>query len=241
MFQKAVDDFLRGLWNVRPLVVGYDQPIFIRFLIQFAGDPAPGEFTLALQVNLPFRARRGFEQLADVDRIHPSGADGLEAQVGVFKGAAVLGGHADAAGGFEEDVGSGFLADDIFVGDDGLEEVADLQLLKNLLDNGFAAAGSDGHGQFAEVFLGDGDDELDGLDLGKEGKVRGFFLPGDGEVVEVNALFGAEHLEDIARGNAAEGVEAVLREVDAVALEDGLPGLPMERHGIGQGAVAIKD
>ena len=58
----------------------------------------------------------------------------------------------------------------------------------------------------------------------------------DGEV-----LFLAEHLEDVARGDAAEFVEAFLGKLEAVLFDDAAPGNPMERHGVGQGAVAIED
>src|SRR5688572_16659618 len=79
----------------------------------------------------------GGAQEANVDGVHASGADGLHAEVGVFVAAAFIRGNADAAGGFEEDVGSGFLTGDVFAGDDGVEEIANSEVGQDLFDDGF--------------------------------------------------------------------------------------------------------
>lgn len=181
-------------------------------------------------------------EASDIDGVHPCGDDGGDAEVGVFEGLASGRFDAEAAGGFEEDVGGGFLAGDVLVGDDGGEPIEDAEVLEDSADGAAGAAGGDGHGELSAVLAGDIDDLFDGADVGEAGEIFGFLFVGDLEGVEVGAvLFGGEHAEDIAGGDAAEGVEAVFGEVEAVAAGDDLPGFEVEGHGVGEGAVTIED
>jgi hypothetical protein len=164
---------------------------------------------------------------ADVDGFHAGSADGLETEVGVLVSAAKMRRDAEAPSGFEEDIGGGFLVMDVFAGDDGVEEVTDLEVIEDFFDGVAQAAGSDGHGEDKVMGAGDADDGVDGFDLGDEGEVFGFFFAGDGDVIDGNALFLAEHFEDITGRDAAEVIEAISGEAERVAAEDSLPGAPV--------------
>ena len=63
----------------------------------------------------------------------------------------------------------------------------------------------------------------------------------DGDVVKRTALFLGEQFQNVARGHAAKGVKAVLGKMKVVALRDDLPGVPVQRHRVGQRAVAVKN
>jgi hypothetical protein len=87
---------------------------------------------------------------------------------------------------------------------------------------------------------GDFDDRVDGFDLGHQRQVGLLLFVRNGEVVERAALLGGQELEDVARGHPAERVESILREMQLVALRDDLPRAPVQRHRVGQRAVAVK-
>ena len=185
--------------------------------------------------------RAGGEEGANVNGFHAGGADGCQADVGVFVGAAVCRGDAEAAGGFEVDVGSGFLAGDVFGGDDGLEEVGNAHVAEGLGDDVAGASGGDGHAEFAVVVAGDFGDLFDGADFRDHFLEGGVFLPGNGLEVKLHPLFSAEYFQDVNGWDAAQGVKAVLGKVESVAVGDFLPDAPVEGHGIGQRAVAVED
>src|SRR5262249_22338335 len=104
-----------------------------------------------------------------------------------------------------------------------------------------SAARGDGHRDLALVVEGDVQHQPDRLNLRNIGKVSRFFFFGHGQVVQLDALLPGQRLENVARGHSAQGIKALFTQAELVSLEDGLPCFPMERHGIGQGAVAIED
>lgn len=92
------------------------------------------------------------------------------------------------------------------------------------------------------MFAGDGDDFLDGTDLGGELQVQLLLFTGEGEGIEFGSiLFVGEHPDDVAGGDTAEGIEADFGEVQAMPFGEETPGAPMEGHGVGQCAIAIED
>jgi hypothetical protein len=54
-------------------------------------------------------------------------------------------------------------------------------------------------------------------------------------------LLFSQHFQNVARRNPAQGIESLLGKVQAVTPGDGLPRLPVQGHGVGQSAVAIKN
>ena len=180
--------------------------------------------------------------MADVDGIHAGGTDGLHAEVGVLESTATEWVDADAAGGFEEDVGCGFLPGDILVGHDGIKPSEDPQMFEDVADGVTGTAGGDGHGDLAAVFTGDGHDLLDRSHLGQEMEVKLLLFVGEGDGVDVGTvLLLGEDAEDVPRGHAAERVEAGFREYKLMPGREFLPGPPVKWHGVGKGAVAVKD
>jgi hypothetical protein len=180
-------------------------------------------------------------QVANVDSFHAGSANGLHAEVGVFVTAAFLGWDADAAGGFEEDVGRGFLVNDIFAGDDGVEEIANAEVNEDLFDDVFHASGSDSHGELAMVLARDGNDFVDGLDLRQEREIGVFFFERNGQMIERDVLLCAEHFQNVARWNAAQRIKSVLRKMQSVFLRHAAPRKPMQRHGVSKRPVTIKN
>ena len=71
--------------------------------------------------------------------------------------------------------------------------------------------------------------------------VGGFFFLGHGQWIEAEALFVAQHPENITRWNAAQRVMPFDRIAESVASSENLPGAIMNRHGVGQGAVEVED
>jgi hypothetical protein len=63
----------------------------------------------------------------------------------------------------------------------------------------------------------------------------------DGDVVERTALFLREHFQNVARRHAAERIKTVFGKMQVVPLRDHLPRAPVQRHGVGQRAVAVEN
>jgi len=178
----------------------------------------------------------------DIDGIHAGGADGLHAEIRVLEATASGGIHADALGGGEEDVGGGLLTGHILVGDHGIEPLEDIQMAQDAMDGVPGSAGSDGHGKDAAVFAGDGDDGFHGTDMGKVLEVEFLLFVGERDGIDVRPiLFVGQHAEDVACGNTSERVEAGLGEIEAMPGGELRPGEPVERHGVGEGSIAIED
>src|SRR5437868_4865987 len=103
--------------------------------------------------------------MSNVDSFHAGGANGLHAEVGVFVTATLSRWNSDAAGGFQENIGRGFLQANVFARDNGVEEIANSQVDQDLFDDVFDAARGDRHGHLAMVLARDGNDFVDGLNL----------------------------------------------------------------------------
>ena len=82
---------------------------------------------------------------------------------------------------------------------------------------------------------------MDGADLMHEFQVGELLLLGHRQRINSQPLLVAKHLQDVARGDAAERIKAVLGEVDAVSGGDLAPGQPVERHGVSKGSVAVEN
>src|SRR5262245_23923584 len=176
-----------------------------------------------------------------INCFHAGGADRREAQVGIFVGAAKARFHPKAASRFQKDVRGGFLASDFLAGDNGAKQTPNPYVGKNLLDDGLESAGSNGHGDAPFMLASDGHDLFNGTDQVHEFEVGMLFFFRDRERIDVESLFRAQHGQDIARRHAAQLVKAFLGENDSMPGRDGAPGLPMQGHGVGQSAVAVKD
>ena len=85
------------------------------------------------------------------------------------------------------------------------------------------------------------DDLMNGADLRHEFEVFFLLFFGDDEWIEHELLFFAQHMKNVARRNAAEGIESIFWKSNAVAASDCLPGAPVQRHGVGERAIAVKD
>ena len=62
-----------------------------------------------------------------------------------------------------------------------------------------------------------------------------------GQGIEFDLVFSGQHRNDLVGRHAAERIESVFAEFDAAAIHRLLPGQIMQRHGIGQGTIAIKN
>ena len=80
-----------------------------------------------------------------------------------------------------------------------------------------------------------------GSTLRHQWQIRFLLFMRDGNVVQRPALFLGEQFQNVARRHAAEGVKTVFGKMQVVALRDHLPGVPVQRHGVGQSAVAIEN
>jgi hypothetical protein len=187
-------------------------------------------------------SRDALMRLSDTNGGHAGGGRCSNSNVGVFKDEAVLRVDAEAGGGEEEGVGSGFAALIVAGADEGVEEVEEAEGFEGF-DDGFAgAAGDDSEGDVAVLEVDLFEDLGDGLELVDEVVVEtllavGELIDGDGEAVALVELG-----DDVADGHAAEGVEELLGEVGAAVLGEGLgPGDVVERHGVGDGAVAVEE
>ena len=149
--------------------------------------------------------------------------------------------NTNPAGGFEKDVGRGFLARDVFARHKRVEQREDAQMLEHLSDDLFGAAGGDRHWYFPMVLPRDPDHDIDRLDLVDEGQVFRLFFQGHQDGIKRHALFATQHFEDVAGRHAAQFVESFFRELESMPPGDGLPGAPVERHCVRQRAVAVKD
>jgi hypothetical protein len=114
-------------------------------------------------------------------------------------------------------------------------------MFEHLGDDLFRTTGGHRHGNLSVVLARHGDDGVDRFHLCDQGEILGLFFVGDSDVVDRQALFVAEHLEDIAGRHASERVKTVLGQMQSMAAGYGLPGAPVQWHRVGQGAVAVKD
>src|SRR5207302_2353793 len=83
------------------------------------------------------------EQIPHIHRLHAGGANGLQAQLGVFVSAAEFRRDANATRGFEENVRRRLLACDVLAGHDGVEQFYDAEVFEHRRDGFFRAARSD--------------------------------------------------------------------------------------------------
>ena len=174
--------------------------------------------------------------------MHAGGFGGLDADLGVLEDEAFFGGDAEAAGGFEEGVGRGFAVDVILGTDDCVEFIGDSQGLEGLEDDAAVSAGSDGHGAGAVVLVYQLDHGLDGEDLRDHLDVDFLLLQSGFPRGQGGAAALVEDFHDFFSGGASQFVKEGLGENAGVILQSGaLSCQVMQRHGIGQGAVAIED
>ena len=103
------------------------------------------------------------------------------------------------------------------------------------------AAGSDGHRDFAVMRPGDFHDGVNRFHVRHQRQIGLLLFVRNGDVVERAPLFRGQDFEDVARRHAAERIKAFLREMQAVAFGDDLPRAPVQRHGVGQRAVAVEN
>ena len=89
--------------------------------------------------------------------------------------------------------------------------------------------------------MSDAHDHFNGADVGQQFQVGVFLFFGDLERINFQPLFLTQYRQDVAGRHAAEGIKARLRKLNAMPFGDRLPGAPVQRHGIGQGAVTIKN
>ena len=106
---------------------------------------------------------------------------------------------------------------------------------------GLRAARGHGHGDFSKIGARNFHDGMNGLNFRHERQVGVFLLMRHGNVVQRPPLLLGQHFQDIARGHAAERVKPVFGKMQVVAAGDDLPRAPMQRHGVGQRAVAVEN
>lgn len=189
----------------------------------------------------PSAPRLAFPGLEDFDGGHSGGGGGLDTHVGVFEDETFFGGDAESIGGEEEGFGMGLAALVISGADEGLEFVEEAEGFEGG-DDGFAgAAGDDGEGDGS---VG-GFDDLKDFGYGGESVevfvVEAFFSDGGGVNGHLEALLLVHQGDDVADGHSSEAVEDVFREGASLFAEGLLPGDVVERHGVGDGSVAVEE
>jgi hypothetical protein len=186
--------------------------------------------------------RLAFVRLGDADGRHPGGGGGLDADVGVLEDEAGGGVYPQAGGGEKEGVGGWFGVGVVAGTDEGVEEVQDAEGFEGADDGLAGASGDDGEGDVAVLEVDLFEDLGDGLELVDEFVVEALLavrklFDGDGEAVAV-VEFGYYGVD----GPAAPGVEELLGEGGAAVLAEGaVPGDVVERHRVGDGAVAVEE
>jgi hypothetical protein len=181
-------------------------------------------------------------RLGDSNGGHAGRGRRLDADVGVLEDEAVFGVDAEAGGGEEEGVGGGLAALIIARADEGVEEVEEAEGFEGSDDRFTGATRDDGEGDVAVLEVDLLEHFGDGLELVDEVVVEallamGKFIDGNGEAVALIEL-----CDDVTDGHATERVEKFLGEVGAAVLGERLaPGDVVERHGVGDGAVAVEE
>jgi hypothetical protein len=177
----------------------------------------------------------------DFDGGHAGGRRCLDAEIGVFKDEAVLRRDAEPVRGEQEGVRRGFGVLVLFRADDGLEAVKQADGGEGLDDRLAGAAGDDGQRQQAVLGVNVLENLRNGLEFGQQLVVKILFADAERTDGHVEAVHGVEGRDDGVHGHAGPGVEERLVEGAAPLGERGLPGDVMQRHGVDDGAVAVKE
>lgn len=122
-----------------------------------------------------------------------------------------------------------------------IEELIDSQVCERLFHDRFRGARSDSHWQFALVFPRDRHDRFNRLNVGHLFQVALLFFLGRLRHVDGDALFCAQHLNDVGRRYTAQFIETIFWEIDAVLVHGVAPSQKVDRHRVGQCAVTIKN
>jgi hypothetical protein len=174
--------------------------------------------------------------------LHAGGGGGLNAHLRVFEDEAGGGRNVKLFCGEEERLGVGLGAGIVAGADEDIEFVEEAEDLERFGDGLARGSGDDSEGDF---FVGGFDllkDFRDGGGFGQELVVKAFFTTGDFFDGHVQAVALVEGGDDFADGHASPGVEERLGEEGAAVLgESVLPGDVMKRHGVGDGAVHVKE
>src|SRR4051794_11344517 len=84
-------------------------------------------------------------------------------------------------------------------------------------------------------------DLVDRTNLSHELEVFFLFLLSYHQRINSQALFVSQDSKDVASRHAAERIKSIFREGNPMARGDCLPGLPMQRHGVGERPVAVEN
>ena len=169
---------------------------------------------------------------------------GADAGVGIFQGEAERCVDAEAADGFEVDVGRGFAVGDLVAGDEDAKIFEEVDLLEALAGDGVAGGGGDAEGhfpdgeiveQFADAGLGGEAMLRDVVLIDEAAGVVGFFE------VEAGAEGGVEEIGAADFAVADHGLEDGIGHVVAGAAGGFLPGDFGDAFGVEHEAVHVED
>lgn len=144
----------------------------------------------------------------------------------------------------EEDIGSGFGATDLIGGGDGVEEVGEADGVEGMEDIAARPAGGDGDGgPVAFGLAGKADNRFDGQDILMVFGVVLILGGDDGGGVNLEGMDLIPVVDGLLEGHAGDGHEgaAIEAEGSAGSGEAVIPCAEVERHGVGEGTIAIKD
>jgi len=96
-------------------------------------------------------------------------------------------------------------------------------------------------GIFTIVRLRNFHDGVDGFNLRHQRQILIFLFVRGLDMVERDTLLMGEHLQNVARRHTAERVKTILRKMEFVFFGNHLPRAPVQRHGVGERAVAIEN
>lgn len=179
----------------------------------------------------------------DEDDFHAGGAGAVHSGLAVFEDQATVRGDVHEFGGFEEHVRGGFAVNDVFRGDDVGEDALEADDLQGAEDDTSPAAGGDGDRVGACDLAGEVPHDRDRADGVEHTEVKIFLEVGNGGGVQGGAVEGVEAFDHAAGADAGPGIVKRFLELEAGTglLERGAPGAEMDRHRIGERAVAVEN
>lgn len=173
--------------------------------------------------------------------MHPGVERRLSAERRVFEHQAARWRHAQAARGFQVGVGGGLAVGDVLGRHQRLEMPDQAEGLQDRRHDRLEAAGCHRQRVLALQRQHEIDDRRNGLHAGDQRHEDRFLLLGELHGGQAQAVAFVEEIDHRGRRHAADGVKDLLREVAPARVEHGAPGAVVERHRVGEGAVAIEE
>ena len=175
-----------------------------------------------------------------IDPGHAGPASRFDTEIAVFPDQAALGPNVQPAGCFKKWIGVGLVPSGVLAGNNGVKAVEQAKSLKDLPADRLVAAGDDRQRQFTMGTANGGNDRINCLYVGQLVD-EGFFLEFCSLVeVDLDGRLNSQRGQDVAGWPATERIETIFIKGQAVQFGHLQPGPIVGRHGVGEGAVTVK-